>query len=156
MEYTCGTFFVSKDNKLLICHPTNAPKNSWSIPKGLRDKDESSLDAAIRELKEETGIMVGQVILIDECHVYKTGKKTLIPHYHKSEIDSIEYKLVCSSIVKLKDREFPEVDRFDWVTIEDAKKVLHDTQVKCLNKIEKLLITPHKKEKGTLEAKEFS
>lgn len=51
-----GLFIVKKDKKLLICHPTNHPKNFYSIPKGKVEDDEIFLEAAFRETYEETNL----------------------------------------------------------------------------------------------------
>ena len=56
---TCGIYLYSvKNKKILICHATHSPWSSWSIPKGLKDTSEESFEAAVRELKEETGYEV--------------------------------------------------------------------------------------------------
>ena len=47
-----GVLFDNKGNIVL----TQEMDGSWSMPKGGIDKGESPLDAAIREIKEETGI----------------------------------------------------------------------------------------------------
>jgi len=50
---------ISWNKSILLVHPTNASwKNALSIPKGMIDAGEDAFTAAIRELKEETGIMV--------------------------------------------------------------------------------------------------
>ena len=51
-----GLFIVRKDNKVLICHPTNHPADFYSIPKGKVEDDEIFLEAAIRETYEETNL----------------------------------------------------------------------------------------------------
>ena len=52
---SCGTLVVNPRRELLLCHVTNTPK--WDIPKGMRDAGETGLEAAMRELREETGLV---------------------------------------------------------------------------------------------------
>jgi len=55
MIITHGAFIINKNNELLICHATNSQKNNgWSIPKGLSEENETSLETVCREVKEET------------------------------------------------------------------------------------------------------
>lgn len=60
---------ISWNNSILLVHPTNA---SWtramSIPKGIVDAGEDVLSAAIRELKEETGITIKPADIADPSH----------------------------------------------------------------------------------------
>ena len=53
------------DNKILLVHPANASwkKATCGIPKGRVEPGEEVLDAAIRELYEETGIFVSAEML---------------------------------------------------------------------------------------------
>ncbi|RZA36016.1 MAG: NUDIX domain-containing protein [Lysobacteraceae bacterium] len=51
---SCGTLVVNPRRELLLCHVTHTPK--WDIPKGMREPGESELEAAMRELHEETGL----------------------------------------------------------------------------------------------------
>lgn len=32
-----------------------------------------------------------------------------------------------------------EMDDYKWVTLDEAKDILHDTQVKCLDKIKEII-----------------
>ena len=144
MKYTCGIFFISKDKKLLIAHPTNARRDQWSIPKGLKDQGEPSNLAAVRELEEETGIILSHkdIKTFTDGVIYKDKKKTLLPFVHKSDIFSWEFgNLVCSSMVNQPNRPpFPENDEFGWCSLEEAKTLIHYTQVECLENLEKYLI----------------
>lgn len=51
-----GCILVTSDCKVLVIRGRKSGK--WSFPKGHSEQDESELDAAIRETKEETGIML--------------------------------------------------------------------------------------------------
>lgn len=59
MEKLSGIMLIV-DNKILLVK-SNKNKNfidQWSIPKGKIDDGETSLDCAIRELEEETGVII--------------------------------------------------------------------------------------------------
>ncbi len=134
---TCGIFFISANNLLLIAHPTNAPENVWSIPKGLLEPDETHENAAVREFFEETGIEI-DIILLEalEPVIYPHGKKHLHSFVYKSDMEHTAFNPVCESMVIKPDVEpFPENDDFRWVTLEEARELIHLTQVACLEKI---------------------
>lgn len=57
MKITCGIFLFDVEENILICRVTYS-KNLWSIPKGLVDENETFIDTALRELKEETSIIL--------------------------------------------------------------------------------------------------
>jgi 8-oxo-dGTP pyrophosphatase MutT (NUDIX family) len=131
MNTTCGIFFIDKNDKILIVHPTNASYKHWSIPKGGMDKGETHAVSAIRELKEETNITLGDykgaLIEIGES-TYRHGKKKL--HAFAFECKGkCKTKLKCDSLVNEK---FPEVDQFMWVDFKGAFELLHYTQQELL------------------------
>ena len=65
-----GILLLNNENKVLVGRRIDNPKNYWQMPQGGIDKGESYLDAAYRELKEETSIQ--SVFLIKEIEDYIT------------------------------------------------------------------------------------
>lgn len=59
MRLTSG-FILHVDDKILACHATGRPweNGNYDIPKGLVEEGEEPLETAIRELREETGIIL--------------------------------------------------------------------------------------------------
>ena len=54
IDVSCGTLVVDATGRLLLGHVTHTPR--WDIPKGLLDPGETTLEAAMRELREEMGL----------------------------------------------------------------------------------------------------
>lgn len=150
MIKVAGFFLVRKDNKILVCHPTRHPLNFWSIPKGRLDNDEQPIDAAIRETMEESNVDLSdwQIIHNIEPIPYPNNKKILYPfvffeNQNKLDFDTLELK--CNSFVEREKGGFPEMDAYNWVTIDEAKKKLHFSQIAALLELEKLIIKLKKK-----------
>ena len=51
-----GIILLNKENKIFVAKRIDNPKTFWQMPQGGVDKDEDFLEAAYRELKEETSI----------------------------------------------------------------------------------------------------
>ena len=51
-----GIVLLNSENKVFVGKRIANPQNAWQMPQGGVDKNEHLLDAAKRELKEETGI----------------------------------------------------------------------------------------------------
>lgn len=137
---SCGFLIQSKD-KILLCHPSNLRvginkgDQGWGLPKGKTDKDESKLDCAIRETREETSINLdaeetGFFISFDP--VYTTGYVTTFQGEQITKEVHIFYAfdpkgvlqdspLSCPSLVE--GTQIPEMDDFRWVTKEEALKI---------------------------------
>jgi 8-oxo-dGTP pyrophosphatase MutT (NUDIX family) len=140
-----GIFIVRKDKTLLVCHPTNHAPTFWSIPKGKVDDGETMFQAAIRETHEETNLYLQgshdfDVYVLNGVD-YSHGKKKLWPYLfnerESSVIDWIELNktIKCNSNVSDERGDFPEMDGYKWVTLADARGMLHETQSACLDRI---------------------
>jgi putative (di)nucleoside polyphosphate hydrolase len=60
---SCGTLIASRTGQLLLCHVTGT--DHWDIPKGMQDPGETTLEAAMRELSEETGLCFDPLLFVD-------------------------------------------------------------------------------------------
>lgn len=132
-----GLFLVNKDGKILVGHPTHHVPEFWSIPKGKLDKGETPLQAAIRETYEESNVK----LFIDLHTFIELG--TIVYRHKKKEITFFaivepehakwhKLNIRCNSNVPEERGGFPEMDAFKWVTIEEARGILHETQVAVL------------------------
>jgi len=144
-----GIFIVKKDGNILVCHPTNHAANFWSIPKGKVEDGEPIYDAAIRETYEETNINFNDISRENysvhrlEPVNYGHKKKMIYPFVHLELTNSTssweEMDIKCNSNVPVERGGFPEMDDYKWVSIDEARGILHETQVKCLSMIEELI-----------------
>lgn len=55
---TCATVLLTKDRQDILMGSITLSRNKFDLPKGRAEPNESHLDAAIRELKEETGLII--------------------------------------------------------------------------------------------------
>jgi 8-oxo-dGTP pyrophosphatase MutT (NUDIX family) len=140
-----GMFLVNKDGKLLVCHPTNHSQSFWSIPKGKVEDGEYYLDAAIRETYEETNIKLtfAKNVIKMEPQTYSHKKKILYP-FVVFEKDNLhlnwdKFEIKCNSNVPQDRGGFPEMDDYKWVSLDEAKTILHETQKNCIDEIKKML-----------------
>lgn len=143
MKTTCGIFLFNKEGKLLIGHPTNSPDTIWSVPKGLRDKGEDDFTAAVRELYEETNITLRDIGDFSVKYLgkfkYPNRKKKISAFYIETDFDFSDCDIKCDSMVThLHGKDFPEIDKFKWVTMEEAEPLLNGSQVLALNIIYEL------------------
>jgi 8-oxo-dGTP pyrophosphatase MutT (NUDIX family) len=139
MIQTTGLFILNALDELLITHPTNSPFNRWSIPKGIPDLNETYLDAAIRELFEETNINVIDLKISEfeygDPVPYKNKLKNLQPIFCRTLVDTGKLSLKCNSLVD--GESFYENDIIKWYPIKDAIKLIHETQVKAIKSNQK-------------------
>lgn len=140
-----GIFIIREDKKLLICHPTNHAADFWSIPKGKIEAGETPLQAAIRETFEETNIDLNNYTLIGNLEMvnYNHKKKALFPFVcyepcNKS-IDFNSFDIKCNSNVPIERGGFPEMDDYQWRTLFEASKLLHNTQAECLDIVKRFI-----------------
>lgn len=120
---------INKHLEVFLVHPggpfwKNKDAEAWSIPKGEFDDNEKPLDAAIREMKEETGIALKGDFLELTPVKQKSGK--LVYAFAKeydldpSEIKSNEFEMEWPP-KSGKKKSFPEIDKAEWFDLKAAK-----------------------------------
>lgn len=96
--------------------------------------------AAIRELKEETGIDAGNLNIVSKHELepvkYSKQNKTLIPFLITTDTPLADYKLSCPVLVN---DSFPEIDKWLWVDIDTLNKMAHESQQKNIPAIRKII-----------------
>ena len=104
---SCG-FILADDRGWLLCHPTNGG-NRWDFPKGHVDEGESHMDCALRELCEETGMVLTPSSAIIDLgqHPYVKEKDV---HLYYLRVDKLETEdMFCHALVE---GAYPEMDAF--------------------------------------------
>jgi len=127
---TCAIVLINSQGDILGCHGYGKPKNyGYDFPKGCADVGESDVEAALRELNEETGIIAFNEELID-CGIYSHNKEKDIHIFIiKTECFPDVNKLKCSTYFELNGEQFPEIDDYRIISKEERKmfnKVLHN------------------------------
>lgn len=130
-----------------LAHPggpfwRNRHEGAWTIPKGLVEENESYMDAAVREFREETGLEpTGPFMELGSVRL-KSGK---VVHAWAWEGDA-DAESIQSNLARLEWPRgsgrwvtYPEVDRCDWFVAEAAKSVINQAQSELINRLERLV-----------------
>lgn len=110
---SCGVLLLAPSRELLLCHVTG--QSHWDLPKGGIHEGETPLEAALREICEETGLCLDAHTAHDfGRHVY-TAKKDLHLFAVLSErIDPARLHCESCFVERGSGRSRPEMDGFGW------------------------------------------
>ena len=141
---------LGADTEVLIAHmggPYWASKDAgaWSLPKGEYDEgDESALDAACREFREELGIDAPKGPYAElGTFSYSSGKRVTV-----FVADGTDFSLDGLAFGEFelewpprsgRTASFPEVDRVEWMPLATARDKLVKGQRPALDALEELL-----------------
>ncbi len=131
--------------EVLLAHPGGpffARKDAghWTIPKGEVDPGEAPLDVARREFEEETGHPAPSGVFLDLGSIVQTGGKVV--HAWAAEGD-LDPAAAVSNTFELewpprsgRMQTFPEVDRVEWFTTDEARNRIRTTQAPLVDRLE--------------------
>jgi 8-oxo-dGTP pyrophosphatase MutT (NUDIX family) len=114
---SCGTLVINKRGEILLCHVTGS--DHWDIPKGMQDPEESTIEAARRELLEETGLEFDEA-LFEEIGSFDYQKHKRLHLYKMRAPESLDQldHLICTSHFShhVTGKLTPEMDDFRWAS----------------------------------------
>ena len=121
---SCGTLVLNTSGQLLLCHVTHTA--AWDIPKGMRDPGETSLEAAMRELREEAGVVFDAARFRDLGEFdYRRDKRLHLFRVDAGDELGDLAGLHCSSYFPhaKTGKPTPEMDGFRWARREEISQL---------------------------------
>jgi predicted NUDIX family NTP pyrophosphohydrolase len=136
------------DPEVLLVHPGGpywAKKDlgAWSIPKGEYDDAEDARACALREFEEELGAPPPEGELTALGAATQSGGKVVTAWAAEGDLDAAAAR---SNTFTLEwpprsgqMREFPEIDRADWFTLDEARRRINPAQAVFLDRLRERL-----------------
>jgi len=112
-----GGLVERTDNKLLFIFRNN----KWDLPKGGVEKKELIIEAAQREVVEETGVsdLIVQKQLSETFHIFKKGKRFRLKKTYW-------FKMSTPYMGKTKPQTEEGIKKTEWVSKEKIDEILND------------------------------
>jgi predicted NUDIX family NTP pyrophosphohydrolase len=127
LAHSGGPFFAKKD------------EGHWSIPKGEPDSGEELIDTARREFFEETGLKpegnmfpLGSIVQKGGKEVFGWAIESDLPAGHEHTANMVTIDWPPGSGKKLS---FPEIDRIEFFSLEDAKRKIKEAQIPLIERL---------------------
>lgn len=127
---------ITDDTNILLGHTTWG--KGWDLPKGKQEKGETYLQTAIRELKEEFGIYEAgfrfetlglfSYLKNKDLYLYRITFSDLTKEVPLST-------LRCTSYFEKDGKQYPEIDKYKIVSLNEIDKYCYPSMTKVLKKI---------------------
>lgn len=151
MKKSAGLLMVRRGAEgalqVLLAHPggpywRGKDEGAWTLPKGEYEPPEDALAAARREFTEETGFDSAPPFLPLGEVVQKSGKRTVAWAFAG---DCDPAQLRCNTFEvewpprSGRKQSFPEVDRIEWFSLDEARRKIIAAQQPLLDRLEQAL-----------------
>lgn len=105
--------YNAETEQILMVH--NADVDSWSMPGGAVEDNETLEQAAIREVMEETGLVVeiNDVVAINECIFNKKNEHAIFITFRANIVGG-----------EISISDYDEISTIKWVDIPTANKLM--------------------------------
>ena len=139
-----GVVLLNNNNKVFVAKRIDNPNDFWQMPQGGIDKDENPLDAAFRELKEETSIKNVELIQEIQNEITYNLPKNLLGIIWKGKFKGQTQKwyvmrfLGTDNEINLKTNH-PEFLEWKWIDIENITDKIVDFKLHVYEKIKEEL-----------------
>lgn len=115
---------------------------AWMIPKGMVEQGETSLQAAVREFKEEVGVELTETP-VPLCDVRQAGGKIVEAFALEGDLDASKIRSVYFKIEWPPRsgglQSFPEVSEGRWMNLAEARRLMLPSQLPMLDALEEKL-----------------
>jgi predicted NUDIX family NTP pyrophosphohydrolase len=150
MKISAGILLFKKEKDSLyyfLVHPggpfwKNKDLGAWSIPKGEVSPDESLLERALKEFKEETSKTIDGKF-IELSPIKQKGGKTVYAWALENDLETaglysntfpLEWPPKSGKIL-----EIPEVDQWKWFSSEEALQHINTAQKDFITELESII-----------------
>ena len=139
-----GIALLNHENKIFVGKRVDNPANSWQMPQGGVDKNEDFLQAAKRELEEETGIRTVEVIKeLNEWMTYDLPKNLLGKLWKGKYRGQKQKWFIMKFLGKNKEinikTKYPEFLDWKWIKPPELPKVAVDFKINIYKKLKEEL-----------------
>ena len=134
--------------EVLLVHPggpfwKKRDEGAWSIPKGEIEPDETPIEVARREFREELGSDAPDGELIPLGSIRQAGGKVVHAWAARGDLDpgsisSMTFEMEWPPRSGRR-QPFPEVDRAGWFDLEQARRKILDGQRTFIDRLEETL-----------------
>ena len=120
---------IEDDNRILLGHMVASYKDtggiyepdSWTLPGGKQEYDETTVDAGIREVKEETNLDVSSLELFFVSDDISSDR-----HYVTIDFITNDFR------GNIKVMEPAKIDEWKWFSIEELPENIYSPSRKCI------------------------